>query len=51
MDLPKRCPICRKKFSDHSELQDKICRVITVKEFAGCCPGFDVQYRPSFETG
>ncbi len=49
LNLPKKCPICRKPFSEHSELQDKICKVITIKEFAAYCPGFDVQYRPSFE--
>ncbi|HMK32412.1 MAG TPA: hypothetical protein VK431_02180 [Nitrosopumilaceae archaeon] len=48
MDLPERCPICRKKFLEHSELQMKICKVITIKEFANICPGFDVKFRPSF---
>ena len=49
LTLPDRCPICRRKFTEHSEFQDKICKIITIKEFAAYCPGFDVQYRPSFE--
>jgi len=44
-----RCPICKKKFIEHSELQDKICKMITIKQFANISPGFDVQYRPFFE--
>lgn len=44
-----KCPICRQKFTEHSELQWKICKVITIKEFAGNCLGFDLAYRPSFE--
>ncbi|HET9807607.1 MAG TPA: hypothetical protein VFP49_11910, partial [Nitrososphaeraceae archaeon] len=43
------CPICKKKFIEHSELQDKICKMITVKQFANNSPGFDVQFRPFFE--
>jgi hypothetical protein len=43
------CPICKKKFIEHSELQDKICRMITIKQFANNSPGFDVQFRPFFE--
>jgi len=43
------CPICKKKIIEHSELQDKICRMITIKQFANNSPGFDVQYRPFFE--
>jgi len=42
-------PICKKKFSEHSELQDKICKMITIKQFANISPGFDVQHRPFFE--
>jgi tRNA U54 and U55 pseudouridine synthase Pus10 len=49
LEIPKKCPICRQKFSEHSELQDKICKIITIKEFAAYCPGFDVQYRPTFD--
>jgi len=45
----EKCPICRKKFEEHSEVQSKICRVITLKEFAANCPGFDIEFRPSFE--
>ncbi|MFL6394985.1 MAG: hypothetical protein ACJ708_10075 [Nitrososphaeraceae archaeon] len=26
---------------EHSELQDKICNMITVKQFANNCPGFE----------
>jgi hypothetical protein len=39
-----KCPICRQKFTDHSELQWKICKVITIKEFSGNCLGFDLEY-------
>ncbi len=46
--LHKRCLVCRKKFVEHSELQDKICKIITIKEFEAYCHGFDVQFRPSF---
>ena len=49
LKLSERCPICRQKFTEHSELQDKICKIITIKEFAAYCPGFDVQFRPSFD--
>jgi hypothetical protein len=44
-----KCPICKKKFIEHSELQDKICKMITIKQFANVSPGFDVQHRPFFE--
>jgi hypothetical protein len=43
------CPICKKKLIEHSELQDKICKMITIKQFANNSPGFDVQFRPFFE--
>ena len=43
------CPICKKKLIEHSELQDKICKMITIKQFANNCPGFDVQFRPFFK--
>ena len=43
------CPICKRKLIDHSELQDKICEMITIKQFANNSPGFDVQFRPFFE--
>jgi hypothetical protein len=43
------CPICKKKFIDHSEFQDRICRMITIKQFANYSPGFDVQFKPFFE--
>ncbi len=39
-----KCPICRQKFTEHSELQEQICKIIMVKEFAGNCPGFDVEH-------
>jgi hypothetical protein len=32
-----------------SELQEKICNMIIIKQFANNCPGFDVQFRPFFE--
>jgi len=44
-----KCPICKKKFIEHSELQDKICRMITIQQFSNYCLGFDVQHRPFFE--
>jgi NADH dehydrogenase/NADH:ubiquinone oxidoreductase subunit G len=43
------CPICKQKITEHTEFQDKICKMITVKQFANNCPGFDVQFRPFFE--
>lgn len=43
------CPIYKKKSSEHSELQDKICKMITIKQFANNSPGYDVQFRPFFE--
>jgi hypothetical protein len=43
------CHICKKKLIEHSELQDKICKMITIKQFANNSPGFDVQFRPFFE--
>jgi hypothetical protein len=43
------CPICKKKMSEHSELQDKICKMITIKQFANYSPGYDVQFSPFFE--
>ena len=42
------CPICKNKLKEHSELQDKICNMIIIKQFANNCPGFDVQFRPFF---
>ena len=43
------CPICKNKLKQHSELQDKICNMIIIKQFANNCPGLDVQFRPFFE--
>ena len=43
------CPLCKKKLAEHSELQDKICEMITIKQFADDSPGFDIQFRPFFE--
>ena len=43
------CPICKTKIVEHSEFQDKICRLITIKQFANNSPGFDVPFRPFFE--
>jgi hypothetical protein len=28
------CPICKNKLTEHSELQDKICNMIIIKQFA-----------------
>ncbi|MGZ8882535.1 MAG: hypothetical protein ACXW1B_03535 [Nitrososphaeraceae archaeon] len=44
------CPICKKKLIEHSELQDKICKMIAIKQFANNSPGFDFQFRPFFEN-
>ncbi|MDE1725080.1 MAG: hypothetical protein KGH76_04190 [Thaumarchaeota archaeon] len=41
-----RCPICRKPFTEHSGLQEQICRVIMTQEFSGNCPGFNVENWP-----
>jgi hypothetical protein len=43
------CPICKNKLKEHSELQDKICTMIIIKQFANNSPGFDVQLWPFFE--
>jgi hypothetical protein len=44
------CPIRKNKLGEHSELQDKICNMIIIKQFANnYCPSFDVQFRPFFE--
>jgi hypothetical protein len=43
------CPICKNKLKEHSELQDKICNMIIIKQFANNSPGFDVQLWPFFE--
>jgi hypothetical protein len=49
MNCEAACPICKKKLIEHSQLQDKICKMITIKQFANNSPGFDVQFRPFFE--
>jgi hypothetical protein len=43
------CHICKKKLIEHSQLQDRICKMITIKQFANNSPGFDAQFRPFFE--
>ncbi len=43
------CPICKNKLKEHSELQDKLCNMIIIKQFANNRPGFDVQLWPFFE--
>jgi hypothetical protein len=43
------CPIYKNKLKGYSELQDKICNMIIIKQFANNCPGFDVQFRAFFE--
>ena len=43
------CPLGKKKLTEHSELQDKIYEIITIKQFANDSPGFDIQFRPFFE--
>jgi len=43
------CPICKKRLFEHSRLQDRICKMITIKQFANNSPGFDVQFRPFSE--
>ncbi|MBD0360162.1 MAG: hypothetical protein ICV56_05560 [Nitrososphaeraceae archaeon] len=49
MNHEAMCPVCKKKFAEHSELQDKICEMITIKQFANDSTGFDIQFRPFFE--
>ncbi|HJT85685.1 MAG TPA: hypothetical protein VJ697_14480 [Nitrososphaeraceae archaeon] len=43
----------QKKLIEHSELQDKIrkmvTKMVTIKQFANNSLGFDVQFRPFFE--
>jgi len=39
MNLGAECPICKKKLIEHSELQDKISEMITIKQFANNSPG------------
>jgi len=48
-DNKATCPICKNKLKEHSELQDKICNMIIIKQFANNSPGFDVQFRPFFK--
>jgi hypothetical protein len=43
------CPICKIKLVEHSEFQDKICKMVTIKQFANNSPGFDVAFRPFVE--
>lgn len=43
------CPISKKKFIEHSELQDKISNMITIKQFENNFPNFDVHERPFFD--
>jgi hypothetical protein len=45
-----KCHICKHELIEHSELQDKICKMITIKQSANS-PGFDIQFRPFFEDG
>ena len=42
------CPICKNKLKEYSELQDKICNMIIIKQIANNCLGFDVQFGPFF---
>jgi hypothetical protein len=42
-------PVCKKKLAEHSGLQDKICEMITIKQFAMTSQGFDIQFRSFFE--
>jgi hypothetical protein len=49
MNHKAMCPVCKEKLAEHSELQDKICEMITIKQFANDSPGFDIQFRPFFE--
>jgi hypothetical protein len=39
------CPVCKKKLTEHSELQDKICEMITIKQFAIDQQHFNVQFK------
>jgi hypothetical protein len=49
MNHETMCPVCKKKLAEHSELQNKICEMITIKQFANDSPAFDIQFRPFFE--
>ena len=49
MNSQTMCSICKKKLIEHSELQDKICKMVTIKQFANNSPDFDVQFRPFLE--
>jgi hypothetical protein len=40
---------CKIKLVEHSDFQDKICEMVTIKQFATNSPGFDVAFRPFFE--
>ncbi|MCD6038536.1 MAG: hypothetical protein K0S67_2429 [Nitrososphaeraceae archaeon] len=42
MNHETMCPVCKKKLAEHSELQDKICEMITIKQFANDSPGFEL---------
>jgi hypothetical protein len=39
----------KSSLKEYSGLQDKICNMIIIKQFANNCPGFDVQFRPFLE--
>jgi hypothetical protein len=43
------CPICKIKLVEYSEFQDKICKMVPIKQFANNSPDFDVAFRPFFE--
>ena len=48
VNLQPMCPICKKILIEHSEFEDKICKMITIKEFSNNSPGFDIQLDLSF---
>jgi len=49
MNCQTMCPICKNKLIEHSELQDKTCNMIIIKQFANNSQVFDIQFRPFFK--
>ena len=50
VSLAKECVLfVKNKLIEHSELQDKICNMIIIKQFANNPQGFDIEFRPFFE--
>lgn len=49
MNCQTMCLFEKNKLIEHSELQDKICNMILIKQFANNSQGFDIEFRPFFE--